>query len=98
MKVTWSKIKKLCDIKIANHIIERCSQRGIGPNRVYDAVKYGKKLYFFDGSDLITKHIIDSIGVVQRKDRLVTALKFNFGGRHYRKFLRNNETFVFEEM
>ena len=98
MKVTWSKIKKLCDIKIANHIIERCQQRGIGPNRVYDAVKYGTKIYFFDGSDLITKHISINVGVVQRKDRLVTALKFADEGRHYRKFLRNNDTFIFEEM
>ena len=98
MKVTWSKIKKLCDTKIANHIIERCQQRGIGPNKVYDAVKYGKKIYFFDGSDLITKHISTNVGIVQRKDRLVTAIKFSFEDRHYRKFLKNSETFVFEEI
>jgi hypothetical protein len=65
---------------------------------VYDAVEYGKKIYFFDGSDLITKHISINVGVVQRKDRLITALKFADEGRHYRKFLRNNDTFIFEEI
>jgi len=90
----WKDVKK--HVKVAHHLIQRCKERALSPRVVLNAILYGKKLYFIDKNALVTKHIDGNIGVVQVKDRLITAIYLG-SIKAKNKFLKNNETFMFEE-
>ena len=95
MEVTWNTVKSL--VKVTNHLIYRCRQRNMIPKDIYDAYRFGKKIYYVENQELVTKIMYMGIALIQRDDRLITAIYMHKDKTKQKAFMQNNKTFVFTE-
>lgn len=95
MNVTWETIKE--EVGVSKHLIYRCIQRNMIPRDIYDAYRYGKKIYYIENEELVTKYMYMGIAIVQRNNILITAMYMHKDKVKQKAFMSNNKTFVFSE-
>ena len=81
---------------ITKHFVERCNERKIWTNKIVDVLRFGKKFYYFENDFLMTKHIYESLGVVEKEGRLMTAVFFWKREIEKNKFTKRHDDFIFE--
>ena len=81
---------------ITKHFAERCNERKIWTKKIVDVLRLGKKYYYFENDALMTKHVYENTGIVEKEGKLMTAIFFGKREQVREQFTKCRDSFIFE--
>lgn len=90
----WNYIKN--NYIVTKHFVERMSQRRISIRSITNVLQYGKKFYILEEDSLMTKHVYENRGVIERDGKLITTIFFGQNKKVQDMFTKSDDYFIFE--